>query len=933
MRRSMRNVLFVLCSFLCVMVLGPSACSPPQICAEGEDLPANPTSLNAGGSPCKSDCECSNQVFEGYCKKETPDAEEGICVVIQRETCNGVGRIATCIPQLPPLPADAACRTGYRICKPDYLETSMWGNCEPLEAFRKRNNITATESDEKTCGDGVDNDCNGKTDKSDPACKDFCDPGQRRVCFTDKDNKIVDGRFGDAQQQAAAANTGSCSTGFQFCKDGKWDEECVGEKKPAAEVCDGVDNDCDGKIDNGVDDCKCTPGTKEPCYDGPSGTQNVGPCKNGIRTCGGDGLWGACEGAVYPTTQACKGVDDDCDGLVDEGCPCLGEAPRDCGSSLGSCQAGKQRCESNIWSSLCYAYRGPTPEVCDNDDNDCDGQVDEGLRRSCSYGCKTDDGKAIVGVERCEGGSWTGCSAPKPPQEECNGKDDDCDGTIDNMTPKACKHPTCGDGLQFCAKGVWSSCFVPPSGKEVCNNKDDNCDGNIDEGLVRTCKNSCNVEGAEFCLGGQWVGCTAPTPLPFEYCDGKDNDCNGQIDDNVTDIGRSCAIPQGKGVCGTGTITACNGGKPLCTANTATAESCNGLDDDCDGQVDEGTSSCVSVFAGKCGVEGYKDGTLDVAMFSSPAGMAVNPSNSSLYLADPGNKRYRLITRSGVVSTIAGDGTSGYLEGPALMAKFMFPMTILAPDESMTKMYLLDTSNSMIRAYVFKTSTKGAYIESIAGTGKTGSADGLVGGATFTYPGDITKGNISGGILYVADTSNNKIRTVVVGSNVTTLAGQAGGGFLDGTLSTARFNIPSGVSFDFATDTLYVADTANHRVRAIDISKSLVSTLAGDGKCDPATGMDCYKDGSTAIAQFIRPRKVLVHGNVLYVLEEHRIRAINLTTKMVSTIAGDGKKGYKNGPALQAQFGRLSHMVVGQNGDLIVSDAGNHCLLRISLTP
>ena len=84
------------------------------------------------------------------------------------------------------------------------------------------------------------------------------------------------------------------------------------------ELCDFVDNDCDGKIDNGVDDCKCTPGTKEPCYDGPSGTQNVGPCKNGIRTCGGDGLWGACEGAVYPTTQACKGVDDDCDGSNNE---------------------------------------------------------------------------------------------------------------------------------------------------------------------------------------------------------------------------------------------------------------------------------------------------------------------------------------------------------------------------------------------------------------------------------------------------------------------------------------------------------------------------------------------------------------------------------------------------------------------------------------
>ena len=325
------------------------------------------------------------------------------------------------------------------------------------------------------------------------------------------------------------------------------------------------------------------------------------------------------------------------------------------------------------------------------------------------------------------------------------------------------------------------------------------------------------------------------------------------------------------------------------------------------------TDGIISTIAGN-GKEGFEGdgGPATSASLNGPRGVAVDPAGN-VYIADRGNSRIRKVDTVGLISTIAGNGTSGFSGDGGLATAASFDAWSLAVDVS-GNLYITDPRNHRVR----KVNTAGI-ISTVAGDGgDIFGGDGGPATATSVVPVDISVD--PGGNLYLADASY-RVRKVNGDGIITTIACNGTSGFTgDGGPATAASCAPYRVARDSAGN-LYVADGSSRRIRKVSAA-GIITTVAGRG-----TGQSSGDGGPATLAELIQPLSVAVDpGGNVYIADggSNRILKVN-TTGIISTIAGNGKRGFNGdgGPATSASLYYPSGVAVDPAGNVYIADAGN----------
>ena len=341
------------------------------------------------------------------------------------------------------------------------------------------------------------------------------------------------------------------------------------------------------------------------------------------------------------------------------------------------------------------------------------------------------------------------------------------------------------------------------------------------------------------------------------------------------------------------------------------------------------SASQVSTIAGGVGLPGFADGLASQARFSQLTGVAVG-SDETIYVADGGNQRIRVVhgqaDSSGAivwtVSTLAGSGTAGFADGSGSAARFNNPQGIAV--DSSGVVYVADTANNRIR----RIAPDGS-VTTLAGDGTAGFQDGTGSAARFNAPQGVAIDNQ--GNVYVADTGNASVRVIHPGGEVQTLAGDGTVGSNDS--PSARFDGLMGVTTDGESVYVYLSDTGNHRIRRLDPSGAVI-TIAGAERG--------FADGSASQARFAEPSGIATDGagklvvadavNSLVRLVDPE-QAANNSAQAVTTLAGTGDRGLTNGAGNVARFTTPRGVAVSPSSAIIVADTGNQVLRRIVLPP
>ena len=286
------------------------------------------------------------------------------------------------------------------------------------------------------------------------------------------------------------------------------------------------------------------------------------------------------------------------------------------------------------------------------------------------------------------------------------------------------------------------------------------------------------------------------------------------------------------------------------------------------------------------------------------------------------------------VTTLAGDGTAGFADGPAARARFHDPTGLVVAGD---RLVIADTTNHRLRQLDL---TDPAHpVTTLAGTGEAGGTDGPAAQATLASPRGLAY-DAAANVLYVAELTGARIRRVTLGATptVTTLAGAADGsaGFADGPGAAARFDTPSGLALD-GRGHLYVADMNNHRVRAIDLAEAqhAVTTVAGDSPIEGAAAE--RRTGPTELgvgnplgpSALAFPTALAVEPSGRLLIADHYYM-LGLQANTLAVLAGNGWGGPTDGFWTNAQFSYPGALALDARGGVLVAEEIDERIRRAS---